>query len=207
MVKSLVLVSEKRCILRYWQPGIAEIEFLCSWLLYFSSFWWWIIFVSVSSCQCVELWIVYFVRIFSLQHTYFCVVWVVEHTYFCVMRFLKQGNVVFERENFASYKECILLLIKEGILLFIWRRFRCLYCGGKSTKVVKMPKQMHHFVEVIDRRIASSRLSYICYLENCCDRQSHLSHFSCEKAWHRSHYDRIFLHPCRKSLHHGRHND
>lgn len=115
MVKSLVLVSEKRCILRYWQPGVAEMALLCFRLLYFSSFWWWIIFVSVSSCQCVELWIVYFVRIFSLQHTYFCVVWVVEHTYFCVMRFSKQGNVVFERENFASYIENILLLI-------LWRK-------------------------------------------------------------------------------------
>lgn len=120
MVKSLVLVSEKRCILRYWQPGIAEMGFLCSWLLYFSSFWWWIIFVSLSPYQCVELWIVYFVRIFSLQHTYFCVIWVVEHTYFCVMRFSKQGKVVFERENFASYKESILLLIKR-VFCFLYR--------------------------------------------------------------------------------------
>lgn len=71
-----------------------------------------------------------------------------------------------QREYFASYKEKISLVT-------LWR---------KSTKVVKMPKQMHHFVGVIDRRIASSRLSYICYLEDCCDRQSHLSHFSCEKA-------------------------
>lgn len=115
MVKSLVLMSEKRRILLYWQLCVAEMTLLCFRLLYFSSFWWWIIFVSVSSCQCVELWIVYFVRIFSLQHTYFCVIWVVEHTYFCVMRFSKQGNVVFERED--------LLLIKEGISLLMKRVF------------------------------------------------------------------------------------
>lgn len=135
MVKSLVLVSEKRYIPQYWQPGIAEIEFLRFWLLYFSSFWWWIIFVNVSPCQCVELWIVYFVRFFSLLHTYFCVIWVVEHTYFCVMRFSKQGKVVFERENFASYKEGISLLMKR-VFCFLQREYFASYIEKISLLIL-----------------------------------------------------------------------
>ena len=36
------------------------------------------------------------------------------------MRFSKQGNVVFERVNFASYKESILLLTKS-VFCFLYR--------------------------------------------------------------------------------------